>query len=74
MAEDRQRCKECHRLLPKPKEPVFSPICKLCKQPLIKTGHWWVCSNKDMSHRGLIHRSTVAKAGWDKKPHETFEV
>ncbi len=74
MDEGRERCKECKRLLPKPKEPKMSPICKLCKRPLIRAGHFWVCPDRNMSHRGLIPKAIVNKAGFGKGSLELFEV
>jgi len=53
---------------------LLAPICSLCKKPLIKTGRFWVCSDKNMSHRGLIPHNHVKTLGIGKQPMEVFEV
>ncbi len=70
----RERCSECHRLLPKPKEPEMHPICKLCKKPLVRVGKFWSCSDKDMSHRGLLTHGRVKKAQEENHGKKVFEV
>lgn len=73
-SEERKRCGECGRLLPIPRHPKLSPICKLCKKPLLKAAHFWVCPDLNMSHRGLISQVAVTNAGAGKGPKEPFEV
>lgn len=70
--EERKRCKECGRLKPV-KKVQLNPFCKLCKKPLIKTGRFYVCSDKDMSHRRLIPAIKV-KAAAPQKEGAPFEV